>query len=171
MTKVVTFGAFVEILPGVEGLVHISELAPYHVENPREIVSQGEVAHVKVIEMDADRRRLSLSLKRVEEGEVPRPRPEGAPQLGLSEEVFADERGAPAGDELEAGADLEVEPEVESAPEPESAAAPEVEPEAEQVAPEAVAEADQALEAEASGEEAQAESGPASDADPARETA
>src|ERR687892_454336 len=39
VTKVVTFGAFVEILPGVEGLVHISELAPYHVENPREVVS------------------------------------------------------------------------------------------------------------------------------------
>ena len=67
VTKVVTFGAFVEILPGVEGLVHISELAQHHVENPREIVSQGEVVKVKIIEMDADRRRLSLSLKRVEE--------------------------------------------------------------------------------------------------------
>ena len=41
VTKVVTFGAFVEILPGVEGLVHISELAQHHVENPREVVSQG----------------------------------------------------------------------------------------------------------------------------------
>src|SRR6266566_4955264 len=40
VTKVVTFGAFVEILPGVEGLVHISELAQHHVENPREVVSQ-----------------------------------------------------------------------------------------------------------------------------------
>ena len=67
VTKVVTFGAFVEILPGVEGLVHISELAQHHVENPREIVSQGEVVRVKIIEMDADRRRLSLSLKRVED--------------------------------------------------------------------------------------------------------
>ena len=42
VTKVVTFGAFVEILPGVEGLVHISELAQHHVENPREVVSQGD---------------------------------------------------------------------------------------------------------------------------------
>jgi len=41
VTKVVTFGAFVEILDGVEGLVHISELAPHHVESPREIVSPG----------------------------------------------------------------------------------------------------------------------------------
>ena len=62
VTKVVTFGAFVEILPGVEGLVHISELAAHHVENPREIVSQGDVVSVKIIEMDAERRRLSLSL-------------------------------------------------------------------------------------------------------------
>jgi small subunit ribosomal protein S1 len=42
VTKVVTFGAFVEVLPGVEGLVHISELATHHVENPGEIVQQGE---------------------------------------------------------------------------------------------------------------------------------
>ena len=73
VTKVVTFGAFVEILPGVEGLVHISELAQHHVENPREIVSQGEVVTVKIIEMDADRRRLSLSLKRVEPTDEVRP--------------------------------------------------------------------------------------------------
>jgi small subunit ribosomal protein S1 len=93
VTKVVTFGAFVEILPGVEGLVHISELAAHHVENPREIVSQGDVVSVKIIEMDAERRRLSLSLKRVE-GEEPRPRPEGAPPLRLSEEVFSEARGS-----------------------------------------------------------------------------
>ena len=68
VTKVVTFGAFVEILPGVEGLVHISELAQHHVENPREVVSQGDPVNVLILEIDGDRRRLSLSLKRVEEG-------------------------------------------------------------------------------------------------------
>ena len=47
VTKVVTFGAFVEILPGVEGLVHISELAQHHVENPREVVSQGQPVNVQ----------------------------------------------------------------------------------------------------------------------------
>ncbi|MEQ8833333.1 MAG: 30S ribosomal protein S1 [Miltoncostaeaceae bacterium] len=67
VTKVVTFGAFVEIHPGVEGLVHISELAAHHVENPREVVNQGDVLAVRIIEIDADRRRLSLSLKRVAE--------------------------------------------------------------------------------------------------------
>src|SRR5207249_7082294 len=90
VTKVVTFGAFVEIMPGVEGLVHISELAAHHVENPREVVSQGDVVSVKIIEVDAERRRLSLSLKRVEDGEQAAPPPEGVPQLDLSEDVFSE---------------------------------------------------------------------------------
>jgi small subunit ribosomal protein S1 len=95
VTKVVTFGAFIEIVPGVEGLVHISELADHHVENPREIVSQGQTVRAKIIEMDAERRRLSLSLKRVEDGESTRPPlGEGAPELGLSEEVFAESETA-----------------------------------------------------------------------------
>ena len=98
MTKVVTFGAFVEILPGVEGLVHISELAQHHVENPREIVQQGETVRVKIIEMDADRRRLSLSLKRVDEAEGLRHHPAGAPDLGLSEEVFSSRTADEAAD-------------------------------------------------------------------------
>jgi len=97
VTKVVTFGAFVEVVPGVEGLVHISELATHHVENPREIVQQGETVRAKIIEMDAERRRLSLSLKRVEEGEATRPAigEAATPELGLSEEVFTE---PPAGE-------------------------------------------------------------------------
>src|SRR5205085_6992487 len=66
VTKVVTFGAFVEILDGVEGLVHISELAAHHVENPREVVAPGDEIKVKILEIDSERRRLSLSVKRVE---------------------------------------------------------------------------------------------------------
>ena len=66
VTKVVTFGAFVEILDGVEGLVHISELAQHHVENPREIIQPGDPVRVKILEIDSERRRLSLSIKRVE---------------------------------------------------------------------------------------------------------
>ena len=100
VTKVVTFGAFVEILPGVEGLVHISELAQHHVENPREVVSQGQPVNVKIIEVDGERRRLSLSLKRVEDDDPVQPRADGAesvhtrPALDLSEDVFADEPDA-----------------------------------------------------------------------------
>ena len=67
VTKVVDFGAFVEVLDGVEGLVHISELADHHVENPREVVEVGAKLNVKILEIDEDRRRLSLSIKRVED--------------------------------------------------------------------------------------------------------
>ena len=66
VTKVVEFGAFVEILDGVEGLVHISELADHHVENPKDVVEVGTRLNVKILEIDEERRRLSLSVKRVE---------------------------------------------------------------------------------------------------------
>jgi small subunit ribosomal protein S1 len=119
VTKVVTFGAFVEIMPGVEGLVHISELAQHHVENPREVVSQGDVVNVKIIEVDADRRRLSLSLKRVDEGDDVQPRADGQPletpvppQIDLSDEVFADEA---QGADAEAPSDAVLEGEEEPA--------------------------------------------------------
>ncbi len=128
VTKVVTFGAFVEILPGVEGLVHISELAQHHVENPREVVSQGDAVNVLILEVDAERRRLSLSLKRVEEGAEPLPRADGAesvhltPNLDLSEDVFP----ASTADAPEAGTEPEPEaadePEIEASDEPEAAA-------------------------------------------------
>jgi small subunit ribosomal protein S1 len=112
VTKVVTFGAFVEVIPGVEGLVHISELATHHVENPREVVQQGETLRAKIIEMDAERRRLSLSLKRVEEGESTRPGVgEEAPDLRLSEEVFVE--GA-AGETALADETVEAEAEAEA---------------------------------------------------------
>ena len=75
VTKVVTFGAFVEILDGVEGLVHISELAPHHVESPREIVHPGDEIRVRILEIDSERRRLSLSAKRVEDQILPVARP------------------------------------------------------------------------------------------------
>src|SRR5436309_8314039 len=79
VTKVVSFGAFVEILDGVEGLVHISELAQHHVENPREVVNQGDTVRVKILEIDAERRRLSLSVKRVEGQSLPGGRGDGSP--------------------------------------------------------------------------------------------
>src|ERR1700677_204212 len=113
VTKVVTFGAFVEILDGVEGLVHISELAQHHVENPREIIQPGDPVRVKILEIDSERRRLSLSIKRVEGQVLPvRPiqPPEGdgdalddVPELGLSEDVFADDGPDVAGAELGGG--------------------------------------------------------------------
>ena len=112
VTKVVTFGAFVEILPGVEGLVHISELAAHHVENPREVVAQGQAVNVKIIEVDGERRRLSLSIKRIEEDDQVQPRADGGesvhltPQLDITEDS-SDEPIAEAPDAL---AELAVEP-------------------------------------------------------------
>jgi small subunit ribosomal protein S1 len=144
VTKVVTFGAFVEILPGVEGLVHISELAQHHVENPREVVSQGDPVNVLILEIDGDRRRLSLSLKRVEEGMQPLPRADGGesvhttPDLKLSEEAF------PAGP---AAVDVDEVPSAEAvADEPAASVAETVEPEVDEAD---TASADEAPSAEA----------------------
>jgi small subunit ribosomal protein S1 len=138
VTKVVTFGAFVEILPGVEGLVHISELAQHHVENPREVVSQGDTVNVRILEVDAERRRLSLSLKRVDDGMPLQP---GAgedappPALDLSEDVFADE------DETQSAAEVETPTSDEPAEGSDDAAPAEAEAEAEAAPAEAEAEA------------------------------
>ncbi len=90
VTKVVTFGAFVEILDGVEGLVHISELAGHHVESPREIVHPGDEIRVKILEIDSERRRLSLSAKRVEDQILPVSRPDAPAGEAASTELDAE---------------------------------------------------------------------------------
>ncbi|HEV2923660.1 MAG TPA: 30S ribosomal protein S1 [Solirubrobacteraceae bacterium] len=110
VTKVVTFGAFVEILDGVEGLVHISELAPHHVESPREIVHPGDEIRVKILEIDSERRRLSLSAKRVEDQILPVSRP-GEPATGTSPTVG--EPGAVEEAGAEDDAPTQAEPEAE----------------------------------------------------------
>lgn len=63
VTRLVNFGAFIEIKPGVEGLAHISQLADYHVKHPSEVLSEGEEVEVKVIEVKPKAKRISLSLK------------------------------------------------------------------------------------------------------------
>jgi small subunit ribosomal protein S1 len=107
----------VEILEGVEGLVHISELAQQHVENPREIVQPGDEVKVKILEIDSERRRLSLSIKRVEGQVLPR-RTEGVtsgdledmPELGLSEDVFSDQPREVEAEAPDAEADIPEQP-------------------------------------------------------------
>nr|MBA2764048.1 S1 RNA-binding domain-containing protein [Thermoleophilaceae bacterium] len=159
VTKVVSFGAFVEILDGVEGLVHISELAQHHVESPREVVSQGDELKVKILEIESERRRLSLSVKRVEGQDLPI-RELGPEELGevrdldLSDEVFPEGGGEPvaeaAAEEAPAEAEAEAadEPVAEGAVEEASAEAkPGAEPEA--VVEEAPAEAEAEAEPEA----------------------
>ena len=68
VTKLVPFGAFVRVEEGIEGLVHISELADRHVEIPEQVVQVGDEIFVKIIDIDLDRRRISLSLKQANEG-------------------------------------------------------------------------------------------------------
>ena len=63
VTKLVSFGAFVDLGEGVEGLVHISEMAMRHVDQPSQVCSVGDSVQVKVMEIDLDRRRISLSMK------------------------------------------------------------------------------------------------------------
>ncbi|MBI0295650.1 30S ribosomal protein S1 [Streptomyces sp. PRKS01-29] len=67
VTKLVPFGAFVRVDEGIEGLVHISELAERHVEIPEQVVQVNDEIFVKVIDIDLERRRISLSLKQANE--------------------------------------------------------------------------------------------------------
>ncbi len=68
VTKLVPFGSFVRVDDGIEGLVHISELAERHVEIPEQVVQVNDDVMVKIIDIDLDRRRISLSLKQANEG-------------------------------------------------------------------------------------------------------
>ena len=71
VTKLVPFGAFVRVEDGIEGLVHISELAQRHIEVPEQVAKVGDEVFVKVIDIDLERRRISLSLKQANEGVDP----------------------------------------------------------------------------------------------------
>ena len=68
ITKLVPFGVFVQVGEGIEGLVHISEIAAHHVESPDQVVAVGEELWVKIIELDTARRRISLSIKGAADG-------------------------------------------------------------------------------------------------------
>jgi small subunit ribosomal protein S1 len=85
VTKLMDFGAFVEIEPGIEGLIHISELAPQRVFRVRDIVQAGQDVEVVVLRVDKAARKISLSLK------AAAPKPEAAPV----EEEAAEEEEAP----------------------------------------------------------------------------
>jgi small subunit ribosomal protein S1 len=170
VTKVVTFGAFVEILDGVEGLVHISELAPHHVESPREIVHPGDSIRVRILEIDSERRRLSLSAKRVEDQILPVSRPgesDDEPAGAAEEGDEADTAGtadvaaradvAAAADvqATEAGVESASADAVEQPPAPEADAGAETVETADVVAQESSGAADTTAEEEASAPEPQ----------------
>jgi small subunit ribosomal protein S1 len=145
VTKVVAFGAFVEVVPGVEGLVHISELADHHVENPAEVVQPGESTWVRILEIDESRRRISLSIKRAQPTQN-LPLRDLIPQE-LTDAINEQSEAAEAPALVDSDEAFPAAP--PEAPEPDAEA-----PEAEAEAPEAEAEAP---EAEAEAPEAEAE--------------
>ena len=135
VTKLVPFGAFVRVGEGIEGLVHISELAEQHVESPEQVVSVDEQVRVKVVDVDTQRRRISLSMRRAgepveaPEAEIQAEAEEAPPEIArddaaeaeLEDEVFS---GSLAG--VEADTDGKPAPEVAGLPvESEPAAEPE----------------------------------------------
>ncbi|MFB5675542.1 30S ribosomal protein S1 [Paenibacillus terreus] len=74
--RLVNFGAFVEIAPGVEGLVHISQISHKHIGTPQEVLEEGQEVKVKILEMNPAEKRVSLSIKETEEAPAPAPRAE-----------------------------------------------------------------------------------------------
>ncbi len=70
VTKLVPFGSFVQVGDSIEGLVHISEMSAHHVELPEQVVTPGEELWVKIIDLDLQRRRISLSIKQAAEGGI-----------------------------------------------------------------------------------------------------
>ncbi|HEV9634854.1 TPA: 30S ribosomal protein S1 [Streptococcus pneumoniae] len=65
--RLIDFGAFVEVLPGIDGLVHVSQISHKRIENPKEALKVGQEVQVKVLEVNADAERVSLSIKALEE--------------------------------------------------------------------------------------------------------
>jgi small subunit ribosomal protein S1 len=94
VTKLVSFGAFVEVAQGVEGLIHISELADHHVETPDEVVRSGDEVEARIIDVDARRRRLSLSLRPKREDREDRPPRRDREDRPPRRERERDDRGA-----------------------------------------------------------------------------
>jgi small subunit ribosomal protein S1 len=70
VTKLVPFGSFIQVGDGIEGLVHISEMSAHHIDLPEQVVTPGEELWVKIIDLDLQRRRISLSIKQAAEGGI-----------------------------------------------------------------------------------------------------
>lgn len=82
--RLVPFGAFVEIAPGVEGLVHISQISHKHIGTPQEVLKEGQTVQVKVLDVNPSEKRVSLSIKETEEAPAEAPRPERSSSKGSS---------------------------------------------------------------------------------------
>jgi small subunit ribosomal protein S1 len=143
VTKITNFGVFVGLEDGLEGLLHISELADHKVENPEEVVKVGEEIEVKILRVDTEERKIGLSRKRVEWAEDEAVAASSDPEKGKDRQQRTDLKGG-LGD---AGPLIAMPSEGE--PPPEAAAQPEAAKEAETPAePETPSEPEAASEAE-----------------------
>ncbi|HEY8346283.1 MAG TPA: 30S ribosomal protein S1 [Symbiobacteriaceae bacterium] len=97
VARLATFGAFVELEPGVDGLIHISQMADHRVNTPGDVVQPGQVVRVRVLSVDPEQRRISLSLRGVEQ-EEPATAPEApaAAEAASAEEAPTDESASAA---------------------------------------------------------------------------
>jgi small subunit ribosomal protein S1 len=130
VTKIVPFGAFVRVAQGIEGLVHISKLSEEHVETADQVVQVGEKVRVKVEDVDVSRRRVSLSMRSVDDGAVSEP--EISAEVSPETPPVPEPEPAPAPEpapEPEPEAEAAAEPVVQAAVEPVAEAPAEVEPE------------------------------------------
>ena len=64
-----TFGAFAEIIPGIDGLIHISQIADRRIGKPEDVLSEGQTVDVKIIDIDTEKKRISLSIRALLEEE------------------------------------------------------------------------------------------------------
>ena len=80
IVSMTTYGAFARVIPGIDGLIHISQIADHHVEKPSDELKIGEEVKVKIIEIDFDRKRVSLSIRALKEADAPAEEEEGEDQ-------------------------------------------------------------------------------------------
>ena len=95
--RLTSFGAFVEVLPGVEGLVHISQISHKHIATPNEVLTSGEKVQVKVLSVDAADHRLALSIKALQEKPAVEKK-EAAPKKEEKVEIPEEDTGFTLGD-------------------------------------------------------------------------
>ncbi|MBA4191199.1 MAG: 30S ribosomal protein S1 [Planctomycetaceae bacterium] len=114
VTKLTNFGVFVELEPGLEGLLHISELSDAKIESPEEVVKVGDEVDVKVLRVDAKDRKIGLSMKNVDDGLVP----DIIPDMPSDETMEASEK-MPESEKAEKAEKPEKAEKAEKAPKPE----------------------------------------------------
>ena len=102
IVKLMTFGAFAEIIPGVDGLIHISQIADRRIGKPEDVLSEGEVVKAKIIKIDNENKKVSLSIRALSEPAAPVAAPEAEePALDDDEPaVVYDSENPPAPEDL-----------------------------------------------------------------------